>query len=721
MDKRYTVQFFGTAAEGERRLEVMREVQRLLKLDTRQLIALFDASDGVTLLNSDNREQADRMVRSLTYFGARCRLKDAEATETPDWASWELVDKNAEQVHIFHCRACGHSIRLPVQQALPTTCPECGVVAAKYDQVAQKKRERERIRQSILAAEQAKAEKAGLRAQQAREDALRKQIEAEVRRELGLRYRLNAPWKSIAAAALLIAVGAAGMGTWLNMPDAALPGVVTADAGNRESTHVYRDLEPQQTLYLADRLVQQITEPTPGDNAREPDGSAVAAQDPEPWLNAPATAAGRALPHPDASANTALVAGKAGRTIDETVAFWLRTSTSGALHAQRVSHLAKALTDQGRFVEALEASELAASAPQRLMLLRAIVSSDLPTADAAVAQHLQQTQAMRREQPVMQRLVDLMVLDQLARADRQPGGARLTRAAVFDLLDARQVTPVDAIAVYALLAMNADRLQYDRTASDWFAAANALLRDLPGAEQRLSALAHLAVAYQARGDAETARAIAKRIRTIMLSVGEQGQLTDGLATTLSDAFAELQLFDQAVEAADLGAGSTLASQLRRAELATLLAGRGQRFAARGIIATLSDRAARARSRAQCAAIAGLQGDRLEAMRMIARSTADTRGLPSLLSQAILSDLPSELMAESSDFATGETTGTLRGAASAQAASRLAKLVSNSRNWQHLMAAVVRERAGGNDPGTHPPIREQLASLQRAHHEVASLQ
>lgn len=174
MKEDYKIVFFGTEADGERKIQVMSQVQRILKLSEHHLVSLFDKPEGVNLYHTADKGAAERLVRRLVAAGAVAKLVDKRAPqpETPD--DWDLVDKAVDTSHVFRCRACNHAERLPLTQPLPAICPECGVVAAKYEDVAGKKRERERIRRSVIDLEKAKMEKAEAAADRAREEALRK-------------------------------------------------------------------------------------------------------------------------------------------------------------------------------------------------------------------------------------------------------------------------------------------------------------------------------------------------------------------------------------------------------------------------------------------------------------------------------------------------------------------------------------------------------------------
>lgn len=60
---RYEVVFSGTGAEGERRIEIMGNVMRVLKLDEQRAISLFERDDERAIYRTDDRTRSTRSVR----------------------------------------------------------------------------------------------------------------------------------------------------------------------------------------------------------------------------------------------------------------------------------------------------------------------------------------------------------------------------------------------------------------------------------------------------------------------------------------------------------------------------------------------------------------------------------------------------------------------------------------------------------------------------------
>ena len=99
MDPTYEVVFYGTDAAGDEALEVMQRVRALLKLSERQIINLFDQTDGVTLLTTSKKAKAERLVKALLRAGASCNLRDSH-TQKGAWEAWRLEEKAAGEYTI---------------------------------------------------------------------------------------------------------------------------------------------------------------------------------------------------------------------------------------------------------------------------------------------------------------------------------------------------------------------------------------------------------------------------------------------------------------------------------------------------------------------------------------------------------------------------------------------------------------------------------------------
>ena len=83
MSKDFKVVFFGSDAKGERRIQVMNQVQRILKLREHHLLSLFDKPEGVDLYHTSDRSKAELLVSKLVHAGARAELVAGSCSTRP--------------------------------------------------------------------------------------------------------------------------------------------------------------------------------------------------------------------------------------------------------------------------------------------------------------------------------------------------------------------------------------------------------------------------------------------------------------------------------------------------------------------------------------------------------------------------------------------------------------------------------------------------------------
>lgn len=183
MEDLFDVVLFGVRDEITDRTKVMREIARILQLDQATMARAASGQAGVVLRKSLPREVAEKYRHALQKAGAICNVRPAKG-ERDRLELLDPADYPTEPAE-FRCPACGFKQAMTADAAWPRVCPQCGTAPEKYHLVSRKKEERSIIRQRLREAHL--EEEAQLQAleKRLREAARRKQIEQEVRRELG--------------------------------------------------------------------------------------------------------------------------------------------------------------------------------------------------------------------------------------------------------------------------------------------------------------------------------------------------------------------------------------------------------------------------------------------------------------------------------------------------------------------------------------------------------
>ena len=637
-DKPYEVVFSGTDAEGERKFEVMRHVQRTLKISEHQLVGLFNQSEDVVLLKTADRGKAERLIARLKHAGARASLRDTASIPKPDWQDWELQDARENGYHTFQCHACNHAVRLPLSEPLPPICPECRVVAAKYHDVAQKKREREQVRRKVLDLEQAKFEQKARVDEIAREAALRKKIEREVRRELGLEPTLGKRLKTSAAVIATFAFGAASTVAYHSYQASIQQEPMMATAIGDKYRANPRDFAQGLTIRLADQTIRELgSEPPSGPSAIPANGLA-GPFDPEPWLTAPPTAAG-AAPAGQFRRNTPARGQNAATVSDDDfatiVTHWHEQRSAAPLNQLRLQRLLGRLIETGRIEQAVEMAMIGDSADERLDMLLQIA--------LGLAPHDQQTRREVARRSVSAALADapsataplveylaLLALQDTP-AQRLPDRPSLHQAALQ-----QAAGPTQQIALYAQLAAHLAERGEQAAAERWFAEANGILQNLDHPLDELVAVARLARAYYRANDRAAAESLVERVQTGTAALANEPDAL--LFREMSSTYATLGRIDAANATARQAGRGGLGSELRRADLAVHLNASGQGIAARGIVTELNNPVIRARTQALLSSIEQIRGQLIASLHLAIEARPGARLLHPELAQLVDSDL-----------------------------------------------------------------------------------
>jgi hypothetical protein len=701
MSADYKVIFFGTDAEDDRKIEVMRGVQELLKLSEQHLVSLFDSPQGVTLYHTDDRKKAERLVRRLERVGARAELIDKRAPQNKSADDWEPEEK-AEITHqVFQCRACNYAERLPPTEPIPAICPECGVVATKYEHVANEKRKRERIRRSVVDIETARQEKTETAAQRIDEDALRRQIEREVRRELGI--------ASPAAQRVrggMIAAGVFAVGVLSSM---AIDRIWSSPESTRQTVQTSKPAttlgvaESAKTIIHANTVAgvltgidwQQVREP--------PIGNGIASADPEPWLTAPPTAAGGQAESATTPANSgsAPATSPAMKASDPTinddamraiVAAWQSNGVIDPLELLRMQRLATDLIRAGHADQALSTTAWVEDPEQRFRLLTTITEQAVLGADDTLIHRVRErlNEMSDGNGNPSDAVLALLALENLRERPFDATAQTNVEARLLRLINGSQLAPSDAIVLHALVAAQYSRVD---AAERWFAEANHAFQRIADPVDQLNALARLTRAYHAAGDRHTADRLVHRVRAGSDALGKaipgRLQVIDQLVQT----YRALGQIDRASQLIEQTASSPFDADLQRARLATALSADNQVTAARGLVTTIVHPVGRARANTRLSAIAALRKQFVDAQLLADAAVSDIRRLPPAVQSLLTSDL---IQALPDDVARAHAAAAVTGSGP-QADRRLA-IVATNLAWNRV-GTSARELSQGIDDET----------------------
>ena len=233
--QRYDLLYFGVAEKEDARELAALGLARLLAIEVPQAEAVLNRPN-VILRQQLLEEEAKALQAALFRIGIRSNYQPASRGAH----QFELVPLEEEKARAesLVCPNCGAEITAEPGEALPEVCPSCDIVFAKYAQYTQEQKQRERLRQRLLAKMKAEEAEAREEAERIARLALERHVEDEVRRELGLpsvinsRARVAGAAGGLLLAGLLVGLGAAQLaGRFGEEPPAeAAPGIAVSEA-----------------------------------------------------------------------------------------------------------------------------------------------------------------------------------------------------------------------------------------------------------------------------------------------------------------------------------------------------------------------------------------------------------------------------------------------------------------------------------------------------------
>lgn len=649
MEPTYEVVFYGTDAAEEEALGVMQRVGELLKLDEQQIVNLFDHPNGITLLSTSRKAKAEHLMNALLQTGALCNLRDAKH-QRDEWESWELEDKGENLHSVFHCRACNYAERLPRDREIYGVCPQCGVVQAKYDDVTQRKLKRERVRRRILSVQDAKAKKLHDELEREREDKLRKDIEKEIRREMGSRRGFGLDFKSIAAATAVFTIGVGSTVAYYTFSDISNVNAPTLVATEQVINRPMMGTVSAKTIFLANDLLERLGA-TPLSDTTAPgsvlldntelsaDLRAEANLFDEPWKQAPATAAGSRHDESGrldsgAAALSGEIAVSSANAAPEIIGSWYARLERDPI---RFLYLAKSLGNQqdvSQHIAAEEIVQIADSPNARVALIAQIASAARKYETTSSSEY---SSIPVDESASLEEQAATLLAQEILRENNQVSQPDDNNVGLKQLFSSGTKGTLDQLHAQAFIAAVRASDGDDQTAKYWFSRANDTLNDITDPSAELLALSRLAGSYVYANDTRTALELVARVRTGLhsLSTPEQKQK---VAAELVATYAAIGMLDQAVFTVQSTADSSLQADISLTDLAIYAARKGGFISAQGILSVVHDAALKAHTKAQISVIAQSMNQPTVARDFADGARRDSRGLASPLAEVVASQL-----------------------------------------------------------------------------------
>ena len=180
-ETRYDLVFFGTDLKGAQLSDAVGRLAQVMEVSPEQVGPALNRRGGV-IARGLSSERGSEACRQLMEIGIRCNLRPSSGSG----AAFELVPME-ESAPVIACPACGEVHRRgEAGTPAPTACEKCGVVFAKYDKVALAKKERDQVRQALLAKQQNLLDREQKDRELRETQERRKKLEDEIRRQLGL-------------------------------------------------------------------------------------------------------------------------------------------------------------------------------------------------------------------------------------------------------------------------------------------------------------------------------------------------------------------------------------------------------------------------------------------------------------------------------------------------------------------------------------------------------
>ncbi len=232
MNESYDVILMGIDADVIDRQASINNIAQLLEIDASKLTQFVDNNFKTIVRHGISLEDARRCQRQILRLGGFCNYRPTENGEL----NLQLAPKEEDKgLFVFVCPACSYRQELTLQEESPVNCPKCGIVPSKFIKIAAIKYQRELIKKRLLGKHQLLAQRARAMEELKEEEAERRKLEDEVRKELGLPRIINSRLQLFGSAAMLwalgIAMGLIGVGLYSKQTTVAWNVSATAGEG----------------------------------------------------------------------------------------------------------------------------------------------------------------------------------------------------------------------------------------------------------------------------------------------------------------------------------------------------------------------------------------------------------------------------------------------------------------------------------------------------------
>ncbi|WP_295384263.1 hypothetical protein [uncultured Thiodictyon sp.] len=202
-ETRYDLIFFGVDPHTAERAEAFNKLAHWMGVAPDQVAQTIDRQRRVLVSGLDAEAGAEAQ-RQLVAIGIRSNLRPCD--EAP--LSLTLAPIEAPST-VLACPACGHVHKIKAEQPSPVACEKCQIIFAKFEKVAQEKKERELLRQSLLSDHERRLEQDEKDRAEREAKERRRRLEAEIRKELGLPRMVKSRAGLLSSAAGIFALGLA--------------------------------------------------------------------------------------------------------------------------------------------------------------------------------------------------------------------------------------------------------------------------------------------------------------------------------------------------------------------------------------------------------------------------------------------------------------------------------------------------------------------------------
>ena len=244
----YDLIFIGIDTEAADRKASIDSIAELLGLEASEVEHIADKNLRAIVKQGIFLDDAKNFQQQLLRRGGFCNYRPSPKSQT----QFELapIESDDEEL-MFVCPACAYKEKVATPAELPATCPRCGIIPNKFNKVAAEKHERELVKRRLLNKHKLQEKLAQDEAQRKEQEARRRQLEDEIRKELGLPRVINSRLRLLSSGAVLLLLGlgagAGAVGLYYNLLE--LPGDWGLSAGTG-GNQAKLQLSPEQETLL---------------------------------------------------------------------------------------------------------------------------------------------------------------------------------------------------------------------------------------------------------------------------------------------------------------------------------------------------------------------------------------------------------------------------------------------------------------------------------------